>query len=254
MRAILTTTILAAVLGVAAGCVSTTDGAVERPKPTNEDAAQSLYSLGAQYYKNGEFELARDRLKQSLDIESNQPLAWSALALTYEALGNERLADESYREAVRVAPRDFNVLNTYAVYLCRNDDFKDARRYFDRAIESPTNDYAEITLTNAGVCMMEMPDYPRAEAYLREALARNRNYAEALLQMARLQLLVDENLSARAFIQRYFSVAPPTAQSLRIGWEVEDRLGDNRARDEYYSMLLKDFPNSLETRDVARRN
>lgn len=241
-------------LAILTGCVSTTDGAVERPKPTSDDAAESLYALGAQYYKNGEYELARDRLKQSLDFEPGQPLAWTALALTYEALGNERLADDSYREAVRVAPRDFNVLNTYAVYLCRQGNFKDAKRYFDRAIDAPTNDYAEITLTNAGVCMMEEPDYAQAEAYLREALARNRNYAEALLQMARLQLLVDENFSARAFIQRYFAVAPPSAQSLRIAWEVESRLGDDRARDQYYAQLLKDFPDSRETRDVASRN
>ncbi len=254
MRAIRLSILLAGLALILGGCVSTTDGAVERPKPTSDDAAQSLYSLGAQYYKNGDYDLARDRLKESLEFNPDRPLTWTALALTYEALGNERLAQESYREAVRVAPRDFNVLNTYAVYLCRQGEFNDAKRYFDRAIDAPTNDYSEITLTNAGVCMMDAPDFAEAEAYLREALAQNRNYAEALLQMARLKLITNEDLSARAFIQRYFAISEPTAQSLRIGWEVEFRLGDDRARDEYYSMLQDRFPGSPEARDVQARN
>lgn len=237
-----------------AGCVSTTDGAVERPKPSTEDAAESLYSLGAQYYKNGEFEIARDRLKQSLELNDDDSRTWVALALTYEALGNERLANESYRSAVRVAPRNFDVNNAYAVYLCRTGNAKDARRYFDRAIAAPTNDYAEITLTNAGVCMLQADDYEAAEEYLREALVRNRNYAEALQQMSLLKLETGEYLSARAFIQRYFAVAEPSALALATGWEVESKLGDERARDEYFAQLMEDFPDSREAQQIASRN
>ena len=237
-----------------AGCVSTTDGAIERPKPTSEDAAEALYSLGAQYYKNQEYDLARDRLKESLEFKGNDSRTWVALALTYEALGNERLADESYQAAVRFAPRDFDVNNAYAVYLCRTGSAKDARRYFNRAIDAPTNDYAEITLTNAGVCMLQADDYADAEKYLREALARNRNYAEALQQMSLLKLETGEYLSARAFIQRYFSVSEPTALSLATAWEVESKLGDERARNEYFEQLMEEFPDSREAQQIASRN
>ena len=86
--------------------------------------------------------------------------------------------------AVRVAPRDFQVLNTYAVYLCRENRYEDAAKYFDRAIRVPTNDYAEVTLTNAGVCMAQKPDVAKAEDYFRRALNHRAEYGEALLQMA----------------------------------------------------------------------
>ena len=234
-----------------AGCVTTTDGVVERDLPTDEDAAVSHYTLGAQYYKNGNYDLARDRLRQSLEFDPDRALTWTTLALTYEALGNQSLAEEAYSSAVRVAPRDYDVLNTYAVYLCRQARQDEASRYFDRAIKAPNNEYAEITLTNAGVCMTQKPDVAAAEAYFREALQRNTNYAEALLQMCLLKYQQEDFLSSRAFLQRYLANNDASAAVLGLGWEIESRLGDKRARDEYFSQMQDEFPDAPETRRIA---
>lgn len=237
-----------------AGCVTTTDGIVERDQPTAKDAAMSHYTLGAQYYRNGNYDLARDRLKQSLEFDPDRALTWTTLALTYEALGNQRLAEEAYASAVRVAPRDFDVLNTYAVYLCRQQRQGEASRYFDRAINSPTNDYAEITLTNAGVCMTQKPDLEAAESYFRKALERNTNYAEALLQMSLLKFQQEDFLSSRAFLQRYLANNEASAAVLGLGWEIELKLGDDRARDEIFKQLMAKFPDAPETRRIASRD
>ena len=90
------------------GCVTTTTvtGGVQ-PDADDSDAAQLNYELGARYYRNGNFELARDRLLYSIELDSKRAIAHSTLALTYEQLGNVRLATESYERAVRVAPRTF---------------------------------------------------------------------------------------------------------------------------------------------------
>lgn len=253
VNSIVKNSLIVCLLVSVAGCVSTTSGP-EKPKAVPSAAAQSHYSLGAQYYRNGNYELARDRLRQSLEFDPERALTWTTLALTYEALGNERLAEESYSSAVRVAPRDFDVLNTYAVYLCRQSRYEDAKRYFDRAINTVENDYAEITLTNAGVCMAQKPDAAAAEAYFREALERNRSYAEALLQMSLLKYSAEDFLGARAFLQRYLSDNTASAAVLALGWEIESRLGDERARDDFYGQLLKDFPDAPETQRIERRN
>jgi type IV pilus assembly protein PilF len=245
---------MAGAIPLLGGCVTTTNGVAEQSKPTPREAAESHYALGAQYYKNGNYDLARDRLKQSLQFDPDRALTWTTLALTYEALGNERLAEEAYESAVRVAPRDFQVLNTYAVYLCRENRYEDAAKYFDRAIRVPTNDYAEITLTNAGVCMAQKPDYDAAEAYFRQALERSRNYGEALLQLSLLKYRQEDYLSARAFLQRYMIDNEPSAALLALGWNIETRLGDERAADEYYAQLLEDFPDAPETRRIANSN
>ena len=232
-----------------AGCVSQTSGPV-KADPDDDDAADLNYQLGARYYRNGNYELARDRLLYSLELNPKNPTAHSTLALTYEQLGNLRLATESYERAVRTAPRDYNVLNTYAVFLCRQRSFDDAEKYFDRAVRVPDNDNAEVMLTNAGVCMAQKPDPARAETFFRRALERKSNYGEALLQMCVLKHSQGDDLKARAFLQRYLSSHPPSADILYLGVEIEAKLGDERARTDYENRILREYPGSVEARRI----
>jgi len=236
---------------VLSGCVQTTTvtGGVE-PDADQGDAAELNYQLGARYYRQGSYELARDRLLKSIELSPKNAVAHYTLALTYEALGNQRLATESYEQSVRIAPRDFQVLNAYAVFLCKRRDFDGAKRYFDRAAAIKTNDYAEITLTNAGVCMMQKPDHVAAEDYFRQALELKSTYGEALLQMAVLKHTVGSDMNARAFLQRYLSTNPASPDVLYLGVLIEDKLGDDRAKTEYSNQLLRDYPTSPEARRI----
>ena len=236
---------------VISGCISTTTGPPEN-KGDQGDAAELNYQLGARYYRKGDFDLARDRLELALKQNPKNGLAWSALGLTYEALGNQRLAEEAYDQAVRVAPRDYKIQENYAVFLCRQDRFDDARRYFDKAIRAPTNDYSEQTYTNAGVCMMQKPDHVAAEEYLRAALERRPNHAEALLQLSVLSYETGDALRARAFLQRYLSSNMPTASVLYHAILIEEKLGDDTARRQYTMQLLKDFPDSAEAARIRQ--
>lgn len=240
-----------AALAMCAGCVSTTTGP---PKLEGDDsnAADLNYQLGARYYHNGDYDLARDRLLLALELDPNNAMSWSTLGLTYEALGNVRLAEEAYDKAVRAAPRDFQIQDNYAVFLCRQGRYDGARKYFDRALNAPTNDYAERTYTNAGVCMMQRPDFDLAEKYLRGALERRPNHAEALLQMSVLFYQKDDYLRARAFLQRYMANNVPTAPVLYHGIQIEEKLGDDTARRDYTMKLLKNFPDSAEARSVRQ--
>lgn len=233
------------------GCVSTTTGPPEK-KADQGDAAELNYQLGARYYRKGDYDLARDRLLLALEQDPKNAFAWSTLGLTYEALGNVRLAEDAYDKAVRVAPRDYKIQENYAVFLCRQGRFDDARRYFDKAIKAPTNDYSEQTYTNAGVCMMQQPDHVAAAEYLRAALDRRPNHGEALLQMSVLYYETGDHLRARAFLQRYLSSNVPTAAVLYHAILIEEKLGDDTARRQYTLQLLRDFPDSAEAERVRQ--
>lgn len=237
---------MALVLG---GCVSTTSGP-PKTEPDQEEAADLLYQLGARYYRNGEYELARDRLLTSLEKDSRNAIAYSTLALTYERLDNVRLATEAYESAVRIAPNDYTVLNTYAVFLCRYGNYDDAQKYFDRAIGIRENDDSEITLTNAGVCMLEKPDPVQAEKYFRAALDEKSTHGEALIHMSNLKFRGGEYLLARAFMQRYMSSNVPSPEVLYLGFQIEDALGAERERTEYSNRILREYPQSAQAKSV----
>ncbi len=231
------------------GCISTTTGTAP-PEADKGDAAELNYELGARYYQNGKYDLARDRLTLSIELDPKRAVAHTTLALTYEKLGNLRLATEAYEEALRVAPRDFEVNNTYAVFLCNKKDFKTAQKYFNKAASHAKNDNSEVTLTNAGVCMNQKPDLQAAEEYFRRALDVRSNYAEALLQMCLLKFRREDYLASRAFLQRYIGASKTTAGVLYLGAEIEGKLGDDRARSEFVNQLLREFPESPEAKKV----
>lgn len=233
-----------------AGCVSTTTGTITEPERNDKEAADLNYQLGARYYNIGNYNLARNRLLLAIEIDPKMAVAYTTLALTYEALDNQRLAREAYEKAIRAAPRDFDIQNTYAVFLCRHQDYSQAQNYFDKAGSHPENDDAEVTLTNAGVCMGQKPDLAAAEKYFRMALDHKPNYAEALLQLCLLKFQQEEYLGARAFLQRYMSGAIPTAGVLYLASRIEDMLGNDRGKTEFEDQLIREFPTSPEARKV----
>lgn len=239
-----------AVATLLAACVSTTTNA---PKEVDDrEAARQYYQLGARYFKNGNYQLARDRLERAVKLDRNLAIAHSVLALTYERLDNSRLAAEHHEKAVRAAPRDHVVRNAYAVWLCGQKRYDDAVSHFERAAGSPDNNDPEVTLTNAGVCLATSADLDGAERYLRRALQENPAYGEALIQASLVMYRKQEFLQARAFLQRYLAANKPTAEVLFLAVQIERSLGDDRARTDYENQLLREFPNSIEARQVLQ--
>ena len=229
------------------GCISTTTG-TPAPEADNRDAAELNYQLGARYYQKESYELARDRLLLAVKLDPKLAIAHQTLGMTYEALDNKRLATEHYELAVKAAPRNFEIQNAYAVFLCKQRDFDEAKRYFEKAAAHPENDNAERTLTNAGICMAQKPDLGEAERLYRTALERRPAYGEALLQLCLLKYQQNDYLSARAFLQRFMTSNRTTAGVLYLAAEIEGKLGNDRGRDDFVNQLLRQFPESPEAR------
>jgi type IV pilus assembly protein PilF len=245
---ILLTVVIACFLSA---CISTETG-TRRTADTDEDAAQQLFNLGTQYYKNGKWALARDRLERATKLDPRNAGAFSMLALSYVELDNERLATESFEQAVQIEPKNFNVRNRYAIFLCAQNNFIEAQKHFDSAIDVHENDNAEIMMSNAGVCMAKKPDYVLAEQYFRDALTTRPTYGEPLIQLAALKHNTDDDLTARAFMQRYLSVNEASAAVLYLGVQIETSLGDDRAATDYGNQILRDFPESPEADQLMR--
>lgn len=245
MISIRTVAVLAALLALT-GCIST-ETSTRRAAPS-EDAADTNYQLGAQYYRNGNYDLARARLERAVELDSRNANAHSLLALTLVQLGNHRLANESFSKAARLAPNNKDVRNSYAVYLCQQRQYDDALEQFDHAIGIRENDSAWIEMTNAGVCVAQKPDLAEAENYFRSALGLRSTYGEALIQMAALKHRTEDDLTARAFLQRFLAANPSSAPVLYLAVQIETVLGDDRAATDYMNELLREFPESAEAR------
>ena len=234
-----------AVLIASSACVSSGD----RPRETEaspREAAQINYQLGSQYFRQGKLKLARERLERAIEQDPSLPGPYTALALIYDQTGDFDRADSYYRDALRVAPRDANVQNTYGFFLCNRGRHAEGQKYFARAAANPDNRAPEVAFSNAGVCALAMPDRPAAENYFREALKRDPDFPDALLQMAALSHASGNAMSARAFFQRYTATTELNAATLLLGVRIEKSLDDRDAMLQYAKELRRRFPDSAE--------
>jgi type IV pilus assembly protein PilF len=241
-------------LAMLAGCVSTTTRTNARKMEPSGDASNINYQLGTEYFRAGNFVLARDRLERAIQQEPRNANAHSALAMTFVQLGNTRLATQSFENAVRYGPKSINVRNAYAVFLCQQREYDAAQEQFDRAIAVRENDEPYIMMTNAGVCIAKKPDLTLAEKYFRDALGVRPSYGEALIQLAALKHRTEDNLSARAFLQRYLAANPASSGVLYLAVQIETQLGDERAATDFMNQLFRSFPESAEARLMLRQD
>lgn len=234
-------------------CVTTNDRAPPPPRsgPDMNEAAKINTELGVAYARNGEYDVALEKLNRALDQEANYAPAHAALAFVYAQRGDTASAEEHYKRSLRLSPRDSNTLNNYAVFLCGHKQPQQAEKLFMRAAENPENKEPEKALTNAAVCARRVPDLALADKHLREALRIRPEYADALEQIASLCLERKDYERARAFLERYEKVGKPTAPTLLIGVKVAAALGDEKAAAEYARRLNTEFPESEESASLV---
>lgn len=248
---------LTATTMVLGGCITQTTKGRTKSKENPAEAAEINVDLGRSYLRKGDFQAAQLKLEKAVELDPNNAAAHSTLGLVYEALDDAEAAEKQYKRAVSIAPDNPDALNSLAVFLCRNESTRvEALRTFDRAIAVPRSKYYSnkaMLNTNAGHCANKTEDFTKAEEYLRTALTYDSNYSAALFELADVAYQRKNFLQARAFLQRYNSVASVSPKFLWLTFRVETQMGDLKAADKAARTLRNDFPESVETRRLLER-
>lgn len=239
--------------GLLAGCTTTEEGVRPGSQPNLEEAAKLNTQLGIDYLRKGQFDQALEKLKKALQQDPDLGMAHSVIALVYQRKGETDLAGKHYRDALDENADDPDTLNNFGVFLCAQGELEDAEKSFLKAARA--KDYAtpEDAWANAGVCIRREPkNAERAETYFREALRINPRHPNALAQLASLTYEKKDYLRARAFLQRYQSVARDTPQTLLLGARTERALGDMQSARAYERRLRVEFPEAPETDELGK--
>jgi type IV pilus assembly protein PilF len=237
------TLVLASAIG---GCVSAPEDSAE----SRTKAAETNAQLGMTYLRQGNLSAARDRIEKALGQNPRTPETQMAAGFLYDRLGEDRKAQSHYDQAVKLANGNPDVLNNAAVFYCRKGDKKRGEKLFLEAAANAMYRTPAAAYTNAGQCARADGRPADAEEYFRKALAFQPEQADALLQMADLNHERNNDFQARAFLQRHMAVAPANAQSLWLGYRIEQALGDRAQSQEYAQRLRTEFATSTETRDL----
>ncbi|MEO7066908.1 MAG: type IV pilus biogenesis/stability protein PilW [Rhodanobacter sp.] len=235
-----------------AGCVTTNSDSSSLGKNMPQtskaqqaiDAARIHTELGQRYMANGDLQTAQTKLMLALKFDPNYAPAHTVLAVLDERINDLPGAELHYRKAVALEPDKGAPNNNLGAFLCHTGKAAEAATYFKKAIADPFYASPDVALTNAGICQAKAHDVAGAEASFRDALARNPNNADALLQLAKTLYANNNAFSARAFLQRFEALGHSSAEALKLGQNIETRLGNPEGALNYSKRLHSQFPDS----------
>lgn len=212
------------------------------------DAARIHTELAQHYLAQGDLQDALAKLQLALKFDPDYAPAHTVIAYVYERINKVPEAEANYRKAEALEPTKGDTNNNLGLFLCRHGKEQESIAYFNKAVADPFYSTPDAALTNAGICQMNVGNLGAAETSFRDAIARNANNGDALFHLAEVLYRQGNAFGARAFIQRFDALGKPTAASLQLGYDIESRLGNTDAAQNYLRRLRGQFPGSGQVR------
>jgi len=241
--------ILAVCVALALGACNTT-----KTEQKTHDASNYNMQLGMAYLNQGDLGLAKEKLDRAMAENPRDPNVHSAMAMLQDRLGHPDKADAEFRAALSLGPRNPDVLNNYAVYLCRNGRTDEGVKSFEEAAHNALYRTPEAAYTNAGVCLRAAKRDTQAAMSFEHALQVKPNFAEAAYQLGDLDLERGEVAEARAEVDRFLGAFDATPDLLLLGVRIAQKQGDRLGEERYARRLRMDFPGSDQARALATLN
>jgi len=239
-------------------CAGTGPGALAPDQPsaiatasdqTDADRrARTRLELASAYFGRGQLETALDEVKLALQVKGDLVEAFNLRGLIYAAMGEDRLAEDSFARALQLNPRDGATLHNQAWFLCQRERFAESQARFSALLAMPQyRDVARSQLAR-GVCFGRARQWAEAEGALMRAYELEPanpgigfNLAEVLYQRQDFE-------RARFYISRVNDVPDAVnAQTLWLAARIDRKLGRDAAVRVSGERLRQGFPKAPET-------
>jgi len=209
--------------------------------------AQLRLELASGYFSRGQATTALDEVKQALALDPNLAQAYNLRGLIYAGMGEERLADESFRHALQLNGRDADTLHNYGWFLCQQRRYPEAAPLFAQALATPQYREAQRTLLAQGVCQARAGQNSDAERTLMRAYELDATNPVVAINLSEVLLRRGEYERARFYVRRVNGNADyVSAQTLWLAARIERRLGNAQGMREFGTQLRNRFPQSPE--------
>ena len=210
--------------------------------------ARVRLELAAAYFGRGQMTTALDQVKLSIQADPNIGEAHNLRGLIYASLGDERLAEESFRRALQINPRDADTMQNFGWYLCQQKRYPEANLQFNQALTiSQYRDNARTLLTQ-GVCHAFAGNLPEAERSLVRSYEVDSSNPATAVNLSEVLYRQGEYERARTLIHKVNNQRDvASAQTLWLEARIERRMGNQAGVDEMGNQLRSRFPQARET-------
>jgi Flp pilus assembly protein TadD len=107
--------------------------------------------MGKVHFRNGDYGLAEEKFRKAVEVTPKDAEAWLGLAASYDQLRRFDLADRAYDKVLVLASDNAVILNNAGYSQLMRGNIEGARRFLLRAYElDPTNPYIVNNLALLG--------------------------------------------------------------------------------------------------------
>jgi type IV pilus assembly protein PilF len=215
--------------------------------------ARLRMELASGYFGRGQMTTALDQVKLALQADPTLGEAYNLRGLIYANLGDDKLAEDSFRHALQLNPRDADTMQNFGYYLCQKKRYPEATAMFDQALAVPQYREQSRTLLTKGVCEAFAGQLAESEATLLRAYQLDPANPSISVNLSQVLYQRGDYERARFYIRRVNAVPAFTgAQTLWLAARVEQRLGNVSGAQELGDQLRRRFPDSREAGSFER--
>ncbi|MBR7745470.1 type IV pilus biogenesis/stability protein PilW [Undibacterium baiyunense] len=202
--------------------------------------------LAVDYFKEGQFKLALEEIRNVISISPQFANAYSLRALIQMEMNDPQRAEENFLHALKLDPSNSEIRNNYAWFLCQNGREKQALPLYDRILGDRSYPTPLKAMMSAGVCSLRMKDLNSAEKYFLMAYQLDPMNPTANANLAKVYYDKSQFDKARPFIQRVLKDEIFAADVLWIAIKIDHKLGDQTSVNNLGTQLRRRHPNSRE--------
>ena len=217
--------------------------------------ARVRMELSSGYFERGQMTTALDQVKLAIVADPSFAPAFNLRGLIYANLGDERLAEESFRRALVLNPRDADAMQNLGYFLCQMKRYAPADALFDQALATPQ--YRDIgrTWLTKGVCLAFAGQLAESEASLLRAYESEPTNPAVAVNLSEVLYRRGDYERARFFVRRVNAVpAVANGQTLWLAARIENRLGNRAGVRDFGEQLRRRFPDSREFNSFQQGN
>lgn len=262
MKPILTWLLLGAAAASLFGCASRPsepevaasgkEWVTESDEPEAQRRARLRIELASGYFEKGQVTVALDEVKQALVADPNYAPAHNLRGLIYLRLKEPQLAEASFLQAIKLAPRDGDSWHNLGWMHCEAGKHAEAIAAFGKALQTPQYAAASRTWMSQGICQARAGQPLEAERSLLRAFELDAANPIVSYNLASLLMQRREYQRAQFYIRRLNNSELANAESLWLGVRVERKLNQLGTARQLGEQLRSRYPESQEAANYER--
>ncbi len=246
------------------GCANTAGGAgasgknptdnivTDSDEPEARRRARTRLELASGYFSEGKTTVALDELKLALQADPNYGEAFNLRGLIYMRLSDMRQAEDSFRRALQLNPRDADSMHNYAWMMCQQRRYDESIAMFSQANAIPLYNGQSKTYMARGLCELAAGRRDVAERSFARSYELDAANPISGYNLSNLLFLRNELQRAQFYIRRINNTDLANSETLWLGIKVERKLNNLDIVQQLTTQLRRRYPQSKELASLER--